>query len=162
MNDHCEASTSRKSGKHKPALRKQKEKPRYIISTDSNSSNNDSVSKILQCHHKPSHIKLFVSGKFFLLQSVSDKNNDADDVNASDTNTRSKRTMRKKNIPKSSTDVTDSNNSASDNNSDDEHVENNGGKSSSSEVEVRSKRKRIPVRKHQPSDDDDDEEYSEP
>lgn len=62
--------------------------------------------------------------------------------------------MRKKNVPKSSTDVTDSNGAS---NSEDEIAE---SKSSESEEEIRTKRKRIVVKKS--SNDDDDEDYPKP
>lgn len=50
LNANSKASTSKKSGKHKPTLRKQEQRPRYVISSDS-SSNNDSVS--INIFHQP-------------------------------------------------------------------------------------------------------------
>lgn len=64
--------------------------------------------------------------------------------------------MRKKNVPKSSTDVTDSNGAS---NSEDEIEE---SKSSESEPEIRTKRKRQVVSKKSSNDDDDDEDYPKP
>lgn len=68
-----------------------------------------------------------------------------------------KRNMRKKNVPKSSTDVTDSNDGS---NSEDE-IEDSDGKSSESEEDIRVKRKRRPTAKKR-SEDDDDEDYMNP